>query len=343
MHATALPFHSTSDPSQALPSGFSFSVAELKTYAESWFMDCEIRQHSDRTLEKRRYLLGKFFWFLATKRIQAVNVGVLRQFLSYVTHGHKEPGGRWGNERETEPVKPGTVANFHNTLRTFLNWVVVEADLDIVPMRKIAAPVDRPDQIDPFTREESQKLIEAAKLTRYPERDSAITLFLLDTGVRVSELCGLAYADLNMPARSARILGKGGKERTVYFGRETSKALWRYFRAFKVLERLPGEALWQGEGGNKPRQPLTRSGVLQMLRRLGEAAHVENQRVSPHTFRHTFAVEFLRRGGNQFTLMELLGHTDLKMTKRYVSYVQADMAAQHRQYGPVDGLFNKKK
>ena len=343
MHRTALPFQSSADPSQALPSGFSFSAAELKAYAESWYMDGEIRQHSARTLVKRRYLLGKFFWFLDHKHLQTVHTAVIRQFLSYVTNGHKEPGGRWGNPKETEPVKPGTVANFHSTLRAFLNWVCIEADLDIDPMKKIVAPIDRPDQIEPFTREESEKLIAASRLTRYPKRDLAIVLFLLDTGVRVSELCGMTVADLNMPARSARMLGKGGKERTIYFGRETSKALWQYFRTQEVQGQDPDQALWQGEGGNKPKQPLTRSGVLQILRRLGEQAAVENQRVSPHTFRHTFAVEFLRRGGNQFTLMELLGHTDLKMTKRYVQYVQADMAAQHRQFGPVDNLLTKKK
>jgi integrase/recombinase XerD len=61
-------------------------------------------------------------------------------------------------------------------------------------------------------------------------------------------------------------------------------------------------------------------------------------RLSPHTFRHTFAIEFLRNGGNQFTLMALLGHTDVKMTQRSVTYAQADIAAQHRINSPVDRM-----
>jgi site-specific recombinase XerD len=83
---------------------------------------------------------------------------------------------------------------------------------------------------------------------------------------------------------------------------------------------------------------LTRSGLLQLIRRLGKAAKIEACRCSPHTFRHTFAVEFLRAGGNVFTLKELLGHTTLTMTQRYVAIAQADIESQHRRFSPADRL-----
>jgi site-specific recombinase XerD len=60
--------------------------------------------------------------------------------------------------------------------------------------------------------------------------------------------------------------------------------------------------------------------------------------VLPHTFRHTFAVMFLRAGGNTFTLQQLLGHTSLAMTNRYVALAQADIENQHRQFSPADHL-----
>ena len=70
-----------------------------------------------------------------------------------------------------------------------------------------------------------------------------------------------------------------------------------------------------------------------MAARIGDAA-----RCSPHTFRHTFAVMFLRAGGNVFTCQNLLGHTHLAMTQRYVSIASDDVASQHQRFSPVERL-----
>ena len=83
---------------------------------------------------------------------------------------------------------------------------------------------------------------------------------------------------------------------------------------------------------------LTRTGLRVLIGRLGKVAKVETTRCSPHTFRHTFSVEFLRAGGNVFTLQQLLGHTHLHMTNRYVALAQADIENQHRQFSPVARL-----
>lgn len=315
---------------------FAISVSALQDFAESWYLDCSVREHSTRTLTKRRLLLGKFFWYLQREQIATVTVTAIRRFLHYVRTGHEDPNGRWGNPRWKRPVKPGTVASFHSTLRTFFNWVARETDVDITPMKKIAPPVDRPDQIQPFTYEEIVGLLIAARQSRHPDRDVAILLFLLDTGVRVSELCDLTVRDVNLPSRSARVQGKGGKDRTVYFGRRTAQALWKYLRTHNLTERTPEHPFWVSLGGKNPGDGLTRNGVLQMVRRLGQQAHITHRKVSVHTFRHTFAVQYLRNGGNQFTLMELLGHTDLKMTRRYVLFAEADVETQYRRYSPVD-------
>jgi integrase/recombinase XerD len=74
---------------------------------------------------------------------------------------------------------------------------------------------------------------------------------------------------------------------------------------------------------------------------LGRVAGIQSARCSPHTFRHTFAVEFLRGGGNVFSLKELLGHTSLTICNRYIALAQADLERQHRQYSPADRLRKK--
>jgi integrase/recombinase XerD len=201
-------------------------------------------------------------------------------------------------------------------------------------MGRVPKPLDRPDDVQPFTETQVNDLLTAAKRSRQPRRDEAILLFLFDTGLRASELCSLRFKDVDMTAKKATVEGKGGKTRPVYFGRVAARALWAYL---KEDGREAEEPIFLSERGDA----LTRSGLQQLLERLGAQAHVTSTRCSPHTFRHTFAVSFLRAGGNQFTLMNLLGHTNIQMTSRYVRLAQADVENQHRQFSPADRLKGK--
>jgi hypothetical protein len=96
----------------------AISVSDLKRYAESWILSCEIGQHSASTLANRLLYLRKFFWFLENKAIACCSVLEMRQFFAYLTNGHKEPEGRWGRACESQPVKPSTVATYHRYLGT---------------------------------------------------------------------------------------------------------------------------------------------------------------------------------------------------------------------------------
>jgi site-specific recombinase XerC len=109
-----------------------------------------------------------------------------REFLQYVSHGHEEPGGRWGNPQQKRPVKPATLAMFHCELRALANWMVANDVVASSPMKAIKAPVDRADQIVPFTDAQVMALIRAAKASPDPVRDEAICWMLLDSGLRVS-------------------------------------------------------------------------------------------------------------------------------------------------------------
>jgi len=306
-------------------------VSSLQKYAEGWLLTCEISRHSERTLGNRRDIVEKLRWFLNRKGLQECGVMELRLFLAYLNTGHKDPGGRWDNPQMTEPVK-----DYHSALRTLFNWIVAEGALPSSPMERIPVPVDRPDEIEPFTEAHVKALLDASKKTRQPRRDEALLLFLLDTGCRASEVCDLNLCDVDMSAKKATVDGKGGKTRPVYFGRTTARALWQYLRED---EREPTDPLFQSHRGER----MTRFGLRQFIERVGNAAGLEAVRCSPHTFRHTFAISFLRAGGNQFTLMQILGHTHLAMTARYVKLAQADVENQHRQYSPVERLKGSKK
>lgn len=169
-------------PLPSVHSDSALSVSELKRYAEGWLLSCEIGQHSSSTMANRRLYLKNLFWFFDHVGISCCDVLELRRFFAYVTNGYKEPGGRWGNPRETNPVKSSTVATYHRHIGTFFRWIVAEGALSVSPMARIPSPVDRPDTVEPFTSAQVKALLEASKKTRNPRRDEALLLFLLDTG-----------------------------------------------------------------------------------------------------------------------------------------------------------------
>lgn len=311
------------------------ALPQLEQFAEGWLLDGEIRQHSPQTRAVRRIVLDKLLWFLRERGAASCGGIELRRFLAYVSTGHREEGGRWGNPSLTRQVRPRTVKDYHGHLRTFFRWVVAEGGLTASPMESIASPIARPDQIQPFTGGQAQALLVAAKRSNHPKRDEAILTLLLDTGLRASELCGLRLSDLDLQNKRLTALGKGNKHRSVPFGRTSARILWAYLREDP---REANDPVFLSDRGTRAGEPLTRSGLQQLMERLGRKAGIQATRCSPHTFRHTFAVNFLRNGGNVFTLQQILGHTSLTMTNRYVALAQADVERQHRLYSPMDAM-----
>jgi site-specific recombinase XerD len=314
---------------------------QIKTLGESWILAGDIARHSPATLSARRGVIDRLCWFLEMYEIAFCDAHALRRFFKHVADGHKEPGGRWGKPQNTRPNSPGTSATYDRILRTFFTWLIAEGEIEASPMERIPKPIDRPDQLNPFAEEQLLKLLAAAKKTTHPRRNEAILLLMLDTGVRVSELCSLTVADLDLSGATITVHeGKGGKSRVLPIAPLTRKALFTYL---KERESDPDEALFQSDRGTTAGGGLTRWGIRLMLTRISKAAGIEGVRCSPHTLRHSFAVQYLKAGGNQFALMNLLGHTDTEMTSRYVKYSQADVAAAHRQFSPVANLKGGKK
>lgn len=322
-------------PQGTQPACDGLTLAELADQAENWCLDGEVRQLSEGTVYNRRLATDKLLWFLRQREAERCGLPELRAFFAYLNTAHEKPGGRWGSERRTKRLEPAAVKFYYSRLQTFFNFLVEEGAIERSPLERLKPPIVRQDQIQPFTDEQQKALLRAARRSRRSKRDEAIVLFLLDTGARASEVCGLRVKDLDLTGRRCKVRGKGDKDRTVCFSATTARALWAYL---KEEPREPEAPLFLSERGEQAGGPLTRSGLLQLIERLGRAAGIEACRCSPHTFRHTFAVEFLRAGGNVFTLKELLGHTTLTMTNRYVALAQADLEAQHRRFSPVERL-----
>lgn len=313
-------------------------ASHVPQYLEEWLIDSE-GDVKETTLANRRNFSDKLLWFLKEHDIEALDRKCVLAFRAYLYNGHQSDEGRWGNAQQKKAARPSTAYSYYALLRTFCNWLVESGYFDASPIPKGKAPKVPKDQIQPFTQEQVHALLKAAKGSKHPTRDRAILLFLLDTGGRASEICNIRLKEVDFHNRRVTVMGKGGKSRILCLSRETIKALWAYL---KEAPHEDHEPLFISDRGKLAGQPFTRYGLYQLIVRLGKSAGIEACRCSPHTFRHTFAIEFLRNGGDVFTLQQMLGHSRLEMTMRYVAIAQADIQRQHREHSPVDRLLKSR-
>lgn len=354
MHVTELSFL----PSPAGQDGSAASGPDpdtLARLAERWIRDADNDGDSPKTQDLRRTVIDKLLWFLKDRGHASCGTEEIRDFIAYLKAPH--PEGRWGDPRYTKAARPQTRQTYFSYLRAFFNYLVREGRLPASPMAALKAPRVPADQVRPFTDGEVAALFDAAAASRHPLRDRAILHLLLDTGIRVSELCGLRYRDVDLANNAVTVTGKGDKTRAVFFSATTYGVIWDYVwedarakpskRDYKRTGRLPQNAraprkpddpVFRSDRGAGSGTAITRSGVLQLMERLGQAAGVTGARCTPHTWRHTFAVNFLKNGGNVFTLQQILGHTTLDVTRRYVALAQADIEAQQRRFSPVEAM-----
>lgn len=205
-------------------------------------------------------------------------------------------------------------------VKTFLSWCEAEELIDDKVRKKVPNPKVEKKVIRVLSREQFDRLMVASdhEPTRSLQlRDKALLCVLLSTGIRASELCGLTRSDLFLSDDYLIVHGKGNKQREVGpLGAICQRHLGRYLRG----QQHEVVFLSHRTGG-----ALTPFGLDQLLKRLHDHAGEEyfaGIRVSAHTFRHTFAVNFLKQGGNIKQLQLLLGHTSLAVTQRYLEDFQ---------------------
>jgi site-specific recombinase XerD len=222
-------------------------------------------------------------------------------------------------------LAPESIAGYVRGLKAFGNWCATEELAGAGGFRALRRPKVPHRLIAPFSDPELRSLLAVAS-----ERERALSLVLLDTGLRLSELASLRVGDIR-PDGTLHVMGKGAKERIVPIGATARRALVRYLATRQPVKA--GDPLFCGRWG----RALTARGIQLAIARLGRRAAVVT-RCSPHTFRHTFARGYLVNGGDVFSLQQILGHTTLDMVRRYVTLSEADLVARHRTASPADRL-----
>ena len=158
----------------------------------------------------------------------------------------------------------------------------------------------------------------------YRRRLHLLSLLLLDTGCRISEALALRVADLDMDNLLVTLDGKGRKQRIVPFSFALRKTLHRYIADLSLKAESLVLATQQGTR-------VRRMTALRSVKLLCEQLGFTPPGRTLHAFRHTFAVNYLRRGGSVFHLQKVLGHSSLEMTRRYANLVTTDLQAVHER------------
>lgn len=296
-----------------------FNPTRIDTAVKDFIEARRAARKSERTLVHYQYNLSKFATYVGPDRhVHTITPADVREFLSAQT-----------------TVGDKTVLAYHTALSALYTYLVSQRIVGEHIMRSVEPPDPEDCEVVPFTKEEVTALILACDLskpyrrgkqrtmqhaTQNAKRDRAVIYVLLDTGLRVTELVTFTVADMNI--NGIKVLGKGKKERWVPMSPTTHDCLWMYLDTRKDLKK------------NDVVFPVSRSGVLQACKRLEKRSGVSD--VHPHRFRHTFAITFLRNGGDPWTLQKILGHSTMDMVKKYLAIVRADLERIHAKASPVE-------
>ena len=167
------------------------------------------------------------------------------------------------------------------------------------------------------------------------KRDILILELLYSTGCRISEAIGINLSDVDIRERSIRVLGKGGKERFVFVGKRAMTALGNYLPIRKPTAR-GSQALLVNRSGAR----LTRRGVAYVVAKYEKISHLQ-KKITPHTFRHSFATHILDRGADIRVVQEMLGHASLSTTQVYTHLGVDRLKKAYEQAHPHAGETRK--
>ena len=279
--------------------------------------------------------------FISDKEYQGARPATLHFYRSNWSHFLRDTGieaieeltlptiRRWLLEHKG--LSPNTLATYDRCLRVITNWMERRGYVVESPMRQLPKRRSKRTTIETFSREDLQAILARCRRGRYPRRDVALVTLLLDTGLRIGEATALRLDDISWTEGVLHADGKTGP-RVVPFGRRSKAALKSYIDRERRSTGPTVRTIFLTRTGTPMTTVMATHHMIHIVREAG----VEVAKAGPHTMRHTFALEFIRAGGDAFSLQRLLGHTTLDMTRRYVHLADTDLRTAHRKFAPGD-------
>lgn len=223
-------------------------------------------------------------------------------------------------------LSPTTIRQRATALRTFFKWTALQGLTKSDPSARMFIP-RKPRRLPKCLKPDEIKTLVTTEL---PTREKALLYLILDSGMRRNEVAQLKLDDVDLPRRMAHVRhGKGDKERWVIFAEKACEALETWI---KERNALPGiNHLFTTKDG----EAMKPGGIYKAVKRAAIKAGVPAR---PHRLRHTFATNYLDRGGNLHDLQMLMGHESITTTMVYVSVSLEKLRAKHHQLSMLEEL-----
>ena len=218
---------------------------------------------------------------------------------------------------EAKEVEARSQARRISGLKSFFNFLIFEGYRENSPIDLIESPKLGRKLPTVLSLSEIERLLDCIDLSHAQgHRNRAIIETLYGSGLRVSELVDLKISDLYFDENMMLINGKGDKQRLVPLGAFAKKFIQLYIDDVRVLNKISNEdrdTLFLNRNGKK----LTRAMIFTIVRQLGQVVGIE-KKISPHTFRHSFATHLLENGADLRTIQTLMGHESITTTEVYM-------------------------
>lgn len=290
-----------------------------------FLQDCKMRNLTETTYEFYKFGLRTLEQFMDENNLEFAR---LTPF---------DLSNRYMNYLLDRKLASATIRGRISTCQVFFKYLWQEGYLEtnVAADLKLIKAANR--AIFTFSQEQIAAILQQPDTTTFTGlRDLTMMLVLLETGMRVMELTNIKVEDIDFQSGTIRIpSGKGRKPRVVPIQRTCLNQLDRYLR-----ER--GEQPFNDCWITLNNTPLRLAAVKRIMIEHCKAAHIEGTRGSAHTFRHTMAKTYLLNGGDAFSLMHILGHTNIEMTQRYVDLFSQDLHDQHQKASPIEAILSAK-
>jgi site-specific recombinase XerD len=297
--------------------------------------------HSKETSRDYKTAIGLFLDYMSvTYSHTQINQVTEANVLEWLSHLRSTPN------RLGRPFSSRSIETYFRDVRVFFNWLHKHKYIKLNPVEGVERFKVERAMIRVFTEDELERLDAACdrpekgksvtpdERKTLTARDRAFLWLLLSTGIRVSEACGLLFNDVDWGNGMLYVRGKGAKERKVPMGKVAKQHLMTYIRYWRGEPESGDEHVFLSISG----RPLTRGVAGGIFARLKRVAGITDKRVSPHTCRHWFAVNAIKKGVPSTVVQEWLGHESLDMIRVYVRLSKQDHREIYDQFSPVDSL-----
>lgn len=258
-----------------------------------------IKKYSDNTIINYEIDIDRYEKFLKknNKKINNIKYKDVLDFISYIKDNHKST----------------SINRCLSSLRSYYNYLLKENEVNTNPFKLVNSMKKEKKLPEYFKYNEYVELVNSIDInSNLGIRNRCIFEVLLCTGCRCSELVNIKLCDVDLDNREIKVLGKGNKERIVYLGSYAIDSLNMYLSVRDELSKKDNKYLFVNHLGNK----LTTRGIRDIIDKILLKSSL-NLKITPHTFRHSFATMLLNEGCDLKSVQELLGHVSLSTTSIY--------------------------